>query len=186
MTNSPTVRAGFIYLFALALGACATQDQTELREWMSEQAKSMRGGVPPLPEIKPLEAVSYEGSNLVVPFSPQKIVTAEPVSKSIVGDIGRVRQPLENFPLEELTVQVIIVTGKRPYALVQPKPPNKPMHVNVGDYMGQNFGKVVSIDCESVKVLETIKDNNGVWTEREIVKVLPKQGETKCTNLGSN
>ena len=186
MKHWKMVRAGILCGLALALGACATQDQTELREWMSEQAKGMRGGVPPLPEIKPLDAVAYEGKDLVVPFSSQKIVTAEPAAKAIVGEIGRVRQPLENFPLEDLTVQGIIVTGKRPYALVQPKPPNKPMHVGVGDYLGQNFGKVVSIDCESVKVLETIKDNNGVWTEREIVKVLPKQGEAKCTNLGSN
>lgn len=163
------------------LSACSGGEQTELREWMQEQTKEMKIGVPPLPEVQALPAVSYEGKDLKVPFSPQKIVTANAVASSPSAQAAseRARQPLENFPIEDLTVQGVILTGKRPYALVQPRLPNKPMHVTVGDYMGQNFGKVVSITNTEVTVLETVRDNNGVWTEREIIKPVPRQGGEK-------
>lgn len=166
---------------AMIISACGSGEQTELREWMREQAKSMPGGVPPLPEIKLLPAVNYEGKGLVVPFSPQKVVTvdASASTASAQRENDRMRQPLESFPLEDLTVRGVILAGKRPYALIQPKPPNKPMHVGVGDYMGQNYGKVVSINSDAVTVLETIRDNNGVWTEREIIKTVPRQGGAK-------
>lgn len=164
---------------AILLVGCSGQDQTELRSWMAEQTKGMRGGVAALPEIKPLEAVAYLGQDLTVPFSPQKIVTAEPAGKDANAKTDRVRQPLENFPLEDLQVQGVIVVGKRPYALIQPKPPNKPMHIGVGDYMGQDLGKVKAITPDGVVLMETFKDNNGVWTEREVVKQVPREGGSK-------
>lgn len=163
------------------LSACGGGEQTELREWMQEQTKEMKIGVPPLPEVQTLPAVNYEGKDTKVPFSPTKIVTANTAAspQNSQAAVERARHPLENFPIEDLTVQGVILTGKRPYALVQPKLPNKPMHVTIGDYMGQNFGKVVTITSAEVTVLETVRDNNGVWTEREIIKPVPRQGGEK-------
>jgi type IV pilus assembly protein PilP len=165
----------------IALLGCGGGEQTELREWMQDQTKDMRGGVHPLPEMKSLPAVSYEGLAKIVPFSPQRVVTVDAATNAgpATRDADRERQPLESFPLEDLVIQGVIQTGKRPYALVQPKPPNKPLHVGVGDYMGQNFGKVISITSDAVTVLETVRENNGVWTEREIIKPVPRQGGKK-------
>ena len=163
-------------MVALLLSACSTVEHEDIKNWMREQAKDMRGKVAPLPQIKPFPAVAYESEALQAPFSPSKIVTAEPATDKSAPDRDSPRQPLENFALEDLRVTGAIVNGKFPIALIQPPPPNKPKHVTVGEFMGQNFGRITQITKDGITVLETVKDSNGAWTDREVVKSVPKQG----------
>ena len=166
-------------LLAVSIAGCGGEAQTELREWMREEAKSMRGKVPPLPELTPFPPVAYDGRSLIVPFSPQKIVSTEQAAERLGGDQERPREPLETFALEELRVAGVIVRAGVSYALISPPAPNKPRHVTVGQYMGKNSGRVVAITTEEIRVLEATKDNNGVWLEREIIKPVPRLGEKK-------
>lgn len=160
--------------------ACSTTEHEDLKVWMTEQAKGMKGKVPPLPEIKPFPVVSYEAENVLPPFSPAKIITAEMARDQSAPESDRPRQPLENFPLEDLKVTGVIFDGKSYIAIVATPAPNKPKHVRIGEFMGQSFGKVVSIDHCQVKIVETVKDSNGAWTDREVIKQLPRTGGQKC------
>jgi type IV pilus assembly protein PilP len=60
--------------------------------------------------------------------------------------------------------------------LIQTPPPNKPKNVRVGEYIGQNFGKIMAIDKDGVTVRETVKDINGAWVEQEKVLSVSKPG----------
>jgi type IV pilus assembly protein PilP len=161
-------------LFLLA--GCASEEHQDIREWMQEQAKDMRGRVAPLPEIKPFPPVAYEGGSLLSPFASGKIVTVDASLDKTAPDRNRPLQPLESFPLEDLKVVGIILSGKSPYALIQTPPPNKPKDVRVGEYIGQNFGKITAIDKDGVTVRETVKDINGAWVEQEKTLSVSKQG----------
>ena len=165
-----------VFLAALALGACSTAEHEDLKAWMQEQSQGMKGKVPKLPEVKPFPAVSYAGLTLTPPFSQAKIVSAEAVADKSAPDRDRPRQPLESFPLEDLRLTGVIVDRGTTYALIQPPPPNKPKHVKVGEFMGQNFGRVTEISKEGMTVIETVKDTNGAWTDREVVKPVPGRG----------
>lgn len=158
------------------LTGCSNTEHEDLKEWMREQAQGFKGKVAPLPEIKAFPAVEYNTEKLVAPFSNLKIVTSEAVADKTAPDRDRQRQPLENFPLEDLRVSGVIIDSKVPWALVQPPPPNKPKHVTVGEFMGQNFGRITQITTDGVTVIETVKDTNGAWTDREIVKPVPRRG----------
>lgn len=160
----------------LLLLGCGTEQHQDLREWMREQAKDMKGKVAPLPEITAFPVVAYEAETLTSPFAPGKIVTMEAAALKSTPDRTRQPQPLEAFPLEDLKVAGIIMAGKVPYALIQTPPPNKPKHVRVGEYMGRSFGKITAITRDSVKVLETVKDPNGAWVEQEKVLTVPTEG----------
>lgn len=170
------IRLTAILGFLFVLGACSNVEHEDLKEWMRTEAKGMKGRVPRLPEIKAFPFVAYETQKASSPFSATKIVTVEAMADKAAPDRDRPRQPLESFPLEDLKVTGIVLTGKAPVALVQPPPPNKPKPVRVGEFMGQNFGRVTQISSDSVTVLETIKDTNGSWTDREIQKLVPRQG----------
>lgn len=159
-----------------ALAGCASEEHQDIKEWMREQSKDMRGRVPPLPEIKPFPPVAYETESMPSPFSPGKIVTVEAVTDKTAPDRNRPPQPLESFPLEDLKVAGIILSGTVPYALIQTPPPNKPKHVRVGEYMGQSFGKIIAITREGVTVRETVKDISGAWVEQEKILLVPKEG----------
>ena len=163
-------------LITLLLLGCAAEEHQDLREWMRDEAKGMRGKVAPLPEITAFPVVAYETETLMPPFSPSKIVTLEVSADKSAPDRTRPQQPLEAFPIEDLRVMGIIMAGSVPYALIQTPPPNKPKHVRVGEYMGRSFGKITGITSDAVTVVETVKDANGAWVSQERQLTVPKGG----------
>lgn len=167
---------GFILLLPILLAGCAAEEHQDLRQWMREQAKEMKGRVSPLPEITAFPVVAYETEALTPPFAPSKIVTLDAVADKTAPDRARPLQPLEIFPIEDLRVMGIITSGTVPYALIQTPSPNKPKHVRVGEFMGRSFGKITAITKDGVTVLETIKDANGAWVEQERSLLVPKEG----------
>ena len=164
------------FLLVLLLAGWAAEEHQDLREWMRDEAKGMRGKVAPLPEITAFPVVAYETETLVPPFSPAKIVTLDVSADKSAPDRTRPPQPLEAFPIEDLRVMGIITAGAVPYALIQTPPPNKPKHVRVGEYMGRSFGKITAITPEGVTVVETVKDANGAWVSQERQLNVPKGG----------
>ena len=156
-----------LFLLPLLLLGCATEEHQDLRAWMRDEAKGMKGKVAPLPEITAFPVVSYETETLTPPFAPGKIVTLEVAADKTTPDRTRPQQPLEIFPIEDLKVMGVITAGSVPYALIQTPPPNKPKHVRIGEYLGQNFGRVISITRDTVMVRETTKDANGAWVPKE-------------------
>lgn len=163
-------------LLALLLLGCAAEEHQDLREWMRDEAKGMRGKVAPLPEITAFPVVAYETETLMSPFAPSKIVTLEVSADKSAPDRSRPQQPLEAFPIEDLRVMGVIMAGNVPFALIQTPAPNKPKHVRVGEYMGRSFGKITEITTDAVTVVETIKDANGAWVSQERKLIVPKGG----------
>ena len=166
-------------LTALLLAGCASSEHDDLKEWMREQAKGMKGKVQPLPEITAFPAVAYEGEKLIPPFAAAKILTTDSANDKSAPDRDRARQPLENFALEDLKVMGVMFDGKTRYALIRTPPPNKPKNVRVGEFVGQNFGKITAITDDGLTVLETVKDSNGTWVERETSILVPREGGKK-------
>jgi type IV pilus assembly protein PilP len=157
---------------ALLLAGCAAEEHQDIKEWMRENSKDLKGKVPPLPELKPFPIVSYDGSTLTEPFSASKII---PEKSSTVGgntpDFNRPKEPLEAYPLESLKLVGVMLPGKgvtkTPYALIQTSAGL--FYVVAGNHLGQNFGVVTAITETEVKIKETIKDPTGQtadWVDR--------------------
>jgi type IV pilus assembly protein PilP len=179
MSTSNSRAVALAISVGLVLGGCISSEHEDLKTWMAEQAKDMKGRVPPLPEIKPFPVVAYEGESQRSPFSPDKSVAGEGLKDPSAPDSSRARQPLENFPLDSLRVTGVIFVGKKHIAMISTPPPNKPKQVGVGEFIGQNFGKVVSIDGEGVHLIELYKDQNGAWTERPFTLSVAREGNRK-------
>ncbi len=160
-------RAVVLAVATLALLAgCGGQSHQDLRDWMAEQGKGVRGRLDPIPEIKPYEAFTYNDFDLPDPFKPRKI---EPLksdsSNKLAPDLNRRREPLEAFPLESLAMVGTLEKGKTRYALV--KTPERDVYqVRQGNYMGQNFGVIVDITDADIKLKELMQDGSGDWSER--------------------
>lgn len=156
----------------LLLTACAGEEHQDLKEWMRESAKDLRGHVPPLPELKPFPIVSYNGSNLVDPFRASRIVPERGTGTGgNVPDFDRPKEPLEAYPLESLKLVGVMLPGtgntKTPYALIRSS--DGLNYVVVGNHLGQNFGVVTAITAMEIKIKETVKDPTGQtadWVER--------------------
>lgn len=170
-----------------ALGACSGGDHDDLKKWMADNTKDMRGRIPKLPEVKPYEPVPYDVEVLLDPFKASKI---EPESKNRQGSgKGGAFQPdfeardlrnslLEKYPVESLKMIGYLNINRRPIAVIQVE--NKVKQVKVGDYVGLDFGLVTQVTEKEVLLRELIQDSAGDWSERTSSLYLQgKEGSNK-------
>lgn len=162
-----------LLLLCILLSACFGGDHEDMRAWMTENTKDLRGVIPKLPEVKPYIAVPYEVEGVIDPFRPGKI---EPESKYKQGaGKGGAFQPdfearelrnslLEKYPLESLRMIGYLNLNKQPMAVVQVE--DKVKQVKVGEYLGLDFGVVTKITDSEIELRELIQDSAGEWTER--------------------
>jgi type IV pilus assembly protein PilP len=155
-----------VFVACVALVACSSGDHDDLRQWMSESVKDIKGQIPPLPDVRPYEPVPYDVGNLLDPFKSTKI---EPAQKTGGGgglqpDFNRPREPLEAYPLESLKYVGVMVKNKAAYAIIQGD--GSLFQVKIGNYMGQNFGVITKISETEMTLRELVQDSSGDWVER--------------------
>lgn len=161
-------------LMVLLLAACSNPEHDDLRQWMAETSKNIKGQLPPLPQVRPYEPVPYDAGNLVDPFKPGKIGTEQ---KGGGGgrrpDMDRPRELLESFPLESLKFVGVMVRKNVPYGLIQV---DGVLHrVRAGNYVGQDFGVIAKISDAEIVVKELVRDTTGDWVEKQSALQLQNQ-----------
>ncbi|MGA8006002.1 MAG: pilus assembly protein PilP [Burkholderiales bacterium] len=161
------MRKYLVLTAVVLLAACGSDEHSDLRQELAALTKGLRGHVNPLPQVKPYEPVPYTAEDLVDPFRPDRIIIAQP-GKGVGGapgpDLNRPKEPLEAFPLESIQMVGTITQGKETYGLV--KAGSNLYRVKQGNYMGQNFGVITSIDESEIKLTELVQDGSGEWVQR--------------------
>ena len=151
-------------LGGILLAGCGGDPNQELRQWMDDQTKTMKGKVDPLPVVRPYVPFAYNAFDLPDPFKPRKIEPARGSSK-LAPDLNRRKEPLEAYPLESLNMVGTLQKDKQVFALV--RTPEKDLYqVRAGNHLGQNFGTVVAVTESEITLKELIQDSAGDWTER--------------------
>lgn len=163
----------------LSLAACSGEPHGDLRQFVKDSENQPHGRIPPLPEVKPYEPFTYSAFDLIDPFKPRKI---EPPRGAATGgiapDMNRRREPLEAYPLESLRMVGTLEQKKQMFALVR-APDNTLFRVRSGNYVGQNFGRIVGISESAIKLKEIVQDGTGNWEEKD--QVLQLQEESEAT-----
>ena len=169
------MRIVLIAIVSLGVVACSGGDNQDLRQWMSEAAKNIKGKIPPLPEVKPYEAVPYDAGNLIDPFKPAKIAPEQKKNgaSGIQPDLDRPREPLEAYPLESLKYVGVMTRKGASYAIIQVD--GALYQVRVGNYMGQNFGVITKVTESEVSLKELTQDPSGDWVEKSSALLLQGQ-----------
>ncbi|HWP12582.1 MAG TPA: pilus assembly protein PilP [Ramlibacter sp.] len=157
---------------ALALTACGSSGQEELQAWMNEQRAQTRPKVEPIPEPKKFTPQAYTQEASTDPFSNLKLTqalkreSAQSTSNAALAapEIARRKEPLESFPLDSMKMVGSMVKEGRPVALVRVD--NLLYQVRPGNYLGQNFGKIMKVGETEVVLREIVQDAAGEWIER--------------------
>lgn len=161
----------------LLLAGCGGDPNQELKQWMDDQAKTMKGKVDPLPVVKPYVPFAYNAFDLPDPFKPRKIEPARGTSK-LAPDLNRRKEPLEAYPIESLKMVGTLQQKDAMYALVRTNDKNV-YQVRVGNYLGQNFGIITGISEAEIKLRELVQDSSGDWAERQSRLLLDDQEQKK-------
>ena len=160
LARTCTVLAGLWACAMLGLAGCTSAD-SDLQQFIRQTDQQPGGRVEPLPEIKPYETYVYDDQNMRSPFVP-----SEPSGFNAVRpDSKRPREFLEQFSLDTLKMVGTLRIAGTMYGLVQTK--DGIVHrVTVGNYMGQNEGRINDITPSKIDLTEIVPDGLGGYMKR--------------------
>jgi type IV pilus assembly protein PilP len=159
---------GAALLAGVLLAGC-TGEQQELNAWMEQQRREVKPNVQPLSPPKKFDPQPYAALSGVEPFSTQKLAVAlrqetRQPNSLLAAEINRRKQPLEAYPLDNMMMVGSVVRGGTSFALLRVD--NLLYQVKPGDYLGQNYGKILKITETDVALREIVQDAAGEWIER--------------------
>ena len=154
-----------ILVTIVLLMACENGDHSDLDEFINNAGNGLRGQVDPLPEVKSFVFFTYEAFDIPSPFVPRKNEQAQSSNNGIKPDLMRRKEFLESFPLESLEMVGSLEKDEIIYGVVK-TPEGSLLRVSVGNYLGQDYGRIKQISESQIKLRELVQDGINEWTER--------------------
>lgn len=154
------------------LASCGSSEHEELQQWMSEQRSQTRPKIQPLPEPTKFSPQAYTQEGAIEPFSNQKLLQALKRDSNqstanaglIAPELNRRKEPLEAMPLDAVVMVGSLIRQGQPVALIRVD--SLLYQVRVGNYLGQNYGRITKISETELALREIVQDAAGEWTER--------------------
>lgn len=144
------------------LSSCSG-DNSDLIAFMNSIKSKPVKPIEPIPKFAPLPVFKFpENDSRRSPFKPIDQKKRVDVN---APDQHRNKQPLEAFPLDALKFVGTLTEGSQIWALIR-QPDKQVVRVHVGDYMGQNYGRIFLIKDDIIKIEETVKDS-GTWEKHK-------------------
>jgi type IV pilus assembly protein PilP len=158
-------------LLAVTLGLLAGcgPKQEELQAWVQQQAREARPQVQALRPPGQFSPEPYSVAQATDPFSVQKLSVAirqeaRLPNSLLSAEMDRRREPLESFPLDAMSMVGSVTRDDQPFGLLRVD--TLLYQVKVGDYLGQNFGRITRITETEIVLREIVQDGAGEWIER--------------------
>lgn len=172
--NVSSMRLALGVLTLATLAGCSVS-QEELEGWMANERARTLPMVQPISPPSKFNPEQYVGIESVDPFSLQKLAaglrgdvsTPDP---RLAAELNRRKEPLEAFPLDNVTLVGSVLRQGTRFALL--KVENLLYQVKVGDYLGQNNGKIMQITETEITIRETVQDASGELIERPAALLL--------------
>ena len=157
----------------LAMAGC-TSNMDELERYVGEVKQRPADPIDPIPPVNTYDPFLYTAIADRDPFQQVTSEAAETPGGSGDGprpDANRPREFLEKFSLDTLGMVGTFSRGQENWVLVE-DPDNVIHRIAVGNYMGQNHGRVIGIYPDKVEMTELIPDGGGNWLVREVSMAL--------------
>lgn len=164
------MRIILLLLPLLLLSACSDgADKEDLKQFIKEIQAKPRGRIEPMPTFKPYEFFSYGAAAMRSPFEQPVVEDASvnlELDSNIQPDLERRKEYLEQFALGSLQMMgTIKLEGGILFALVRDGEGGV-VRVKEGQYMGQNHGRIISINDQRISIIEIAPNGVGGWIER--------------------
>ncbi|WP_419811902.1 pilus assembly protein PilP [Bacterioplanoides sp.] len=166
---------------SLLVGCSNSGDVSDLKMFVSDTLSQPRGRISPIPVFKPYEFFNYSAAGLRSPFELPVIVDADIIipqeQDDVAPDFDRPKEHLEQFAFGELSmVGTMQGLDNTLWALVRASDGGV-VRIREGQFMGQNHGRVVSIQENRLNVIEIVPNGLGGWIERPRTLALDGIGE---------
>ena len=166
---------------------CVSRDKTDLENYASEVLSRPGGRIEPLPPIKPYKQYLYQAGKKGLRNPFESFFQKKPDIGPIPGPGGDPRQgewdtevrthnreELETSELDALRMVGILEDNDELWGIILAS--DGSVHrVQVGNYMGANFGKILNIQEDRIDLRELLKDSTGLWEERQATLALSEE-----------
>jgi type IV pilus assembly protein PilP len=153
----------------LTLSGCSSTDNSDLDGRLAEIKARPAKKIPPLPVFKSYETFHYSSTDERDPFQSFDSINVALLPDEKLADNplkDRNLESLEQYPLDTLRYVGQLTTDGRDWAIITS--PDLIVHrVQVGNHLGQNFGRIIRIQQDKILIIETIPDDYRGWIERD-------------------
>ncbi|GAC1372548.1 MAG: pilus assembly protein PilP [Aquirhabdus sp.] len=134
--------------------------------------------ITPAPIFLPVPTFTYAAQGLRSPFLPSSLAEELKVmaGRHVMPDLNRPPQFLEQFALESLLMRGTIHNAKGPLFGLIEDPKGGVMRVQVGNYMGKNYGRIVGITPTQINLIEVVPDGKDGFVERPRSLIMADSG----------
>ncbi|MDO9106277.1 MAG: pilus assembly protein PilP [Methylovulum sp.] len=158
-------------IFLMLLAGCSSDDFSDLKQYISVVKARPKGAIEKLPEIKTIEPFVFKPEELRDPFKPleqpeQIENTGTETGNGLKPDFTRRKEELEAFPLDGLKMVGSVDMKLKLWGLVKASD-NTVHRVQVGNYLGKNFGRIIRISPDKIELMEILPDKPGTWREQQ-------------------
>ena len=161
-----------LFTVAVVISGCGSSGDDDLRQWMTDLRATTKPRVTPLTEPKKFLPEAYAMESGLEPFNSVKLTQAlrrestQSASNAalIAPEMARRKEPLEAYPLDVMAMVGSLDKKGTPTALL--KVDKLLYQVKVGNYLGQNYGKIIKISEGAIQLREIVQDATGDWVER--------------------
>ena len=151
-------------LSLLMNGCIGGSDNDDLRKKIDEIKARPGGKISAPPQIKPIEKVVYSMEGIADPFKAIVIGRGQVSNEEydpemdtrFCPDQDRSREILEGYTLDSLAMVGVMSQEDTTWVLIR-SPEGTVHRLKIGEHMGQNSGKITSIDSTRVELVERVK-----------------------------
>lgn len=167
------IKLPLLVIFSMGLlSGCWGDEHGDLREWIATQKSVAKPSIQPLKEPSVFTPQAYTVNNEMDPFNMLKlkqVLSRESAQNSsnmalLLVEQNRRKDELESYPLDSISMVGSMKKDGVDTALLRV---NQLIYqVKPGSYLGQNYGRILQINENSIKLREVIQDAAGDWVER--------------------
>lgn len=171
----PKISTLFAVAFAslLSTGCSEPAGHADLERYVSEVKARKGGRIEPMPEFKTYETFAYSAFDKRSPFTPTvgRDRDIEVADNGLRPDTDRHKEPLEQFPLDTLRFGGHLEKDGQRWGIVT-APDGLVHRVQIGNHLGQNYGRIVGITETRIELVEIVPNGIGGWVERQAALTL--------------
>ena len=160
-----TLVAAVVGAISLSISGCiGGGDNDDLRKKIDDIKARPGGKIGAPPQLKPIEKVVYSMEGISDPFKVIVIGRGQDrkeeydpeMDTRFCPDPDRSREVLEGYTLDSLAMVGVMSQEETTWVLIR-SPEGTVHRLKTGEHMGQNSGKITSIDSTRVELVERVK-----------------------------
>ena len=179
-----------LVLFLVTLAGCSGgHDLADLETYVEQVRAGRVLAVHPLPRLPEPQPFAYRAGGARSPFAPWQPLEGSggpPAAGRVVPDFERPKQALEQYPIGAIDMVGTLSGGSVRYGLVR-SADGMVRRVAIGDYLGEDHGRVREIGPRGIELVEIVADGTGGWVERDrVIAIVPELPQPRLAEPACN